>query len=171
MIVGEKVVLTGLTAQSIPKILDWANNPDTKIMTGTVYPISEFEHDDWIREKVKSKHDKIFIIQEKDTRSDIGIIGMKHSDFINRNAEMYLSIGDEAFRGMGYGTDAVMALVTFGFNTLNLHRIYLHVFDFNVAAIRSYEKAGFVIDGKLKDHHYANGKYHDVFLMAILNTN
>jgi RimJ/RimL family protein N-acetyltransferase len=169
MIVGEKVILTGLKPDSIPKILNWVNNPENKVLTGTVYPISEFEHNDWIREKSKSKHEKLFIIQDLATKTEIGTIGIKNTDFINRNAEIYISIGDEEFRGRGFGTDAVSALVEFCFSTLNLHKLYLHVFEFNLGAIRSYEKAGFIKEGKLKEQHFCKGKYHDVYVMAIIN--
>jgi UDP-4-amino-4,6-dideoxy-N-acetyl-beta-L-altrosamine N-acetyltransferase len=169
MIVGEKVILIGLTTDSIPKILSWVNNPDTKVLTGSVYPVSEFEHNDWIREKAKSKHDKLFIIQDKATKAEIGTIGMKNTDFINRNAEIYISVGDEKFRGSGYGTDALSSLVHFCFSTLNLHKLYLQVFEFNTGAIHSYEKAGFVTEGKFKEQHYADGRYYDVLFMAIIN--
>jgi RimJ/RimL family protein N-acetyltransferase len=169
MIVGEKIILTALTPDSISKILLWVNDPETKLMTGTIYPISEFEHRDWIIEKAKSRNDKLFIIQDKETKLEIGTIGMKNTDLINRNAELYISIGEEKFRGKGFGTDAVKALVKFCFLSLNMHKVYLRVFDFNVGAIRSYEKAGFFTEAKLKEHHYINGRYHDVLIMSTIN--
>jgi RimJ/RimL family protein N-acetyltransferase len=57
-----------------------------------------------------------------------------------------------------------------GFDTLNLNRIALRVFKNNPRAIRSYEKAGFVHEGRLRQEHYQNGEYVDVFIMSILRT-
>lgn len=56
--------------------------------------------------------------------------------------------------------------MNFCFQHLNLHRIYLHVFESNKRAIRCYEKAGFAIEGTLRDHHFAKGKYEDVLIMG-----
>ena len=71
-------------------------------------------------------------------------------------------------RASGYGTDALNALVDFGFGELRLERIYLHVFDYNARAMRSYEKAGFQTDAILRRSRFHRGEHHDVHLMSIL---
>jgi RimJ/RimL family protein N-acetyltransferase len=55
-----------------------------------------------------------------------------------------------------------------GFETLNLHRIFLHVYEENVRAMRSYAKAGFSEEGRFRQARYANGRYSDVVAMSIL---
>lgn len=57
-----------------------------------------------------------------------------------------------------------------GFQNLNLHRIYLRVFANNVRAIRSYEKAGFVHEGRLRQAEFRQGQYLDVFFMSVLKS-
>ena len=54
------------------------------------------------------------------------------------------------------------------FETLNLNRVFLRVYAENARAIRSYEKAGFVREGRLRDAVYKHGKYDDVILMGVL---
>jgi len=66
----------------------------------------------------------------------------------------------------GGGTDAVNALVHFCFMHLNLHKIYLYVFESNQRAVNCYKKAGFAIEGKMLEHHFAKGKYEDVLVMG-----
>jgi RimJ/RimL family protein N-acetyltransferase len=56
----------------------------------------------------------------------------------------------------------------FAFNHMNLHRVYLQVYDFNVRGIRSYEKCGFKKEGALRDARFSRGKYHDTIIMGIL---
>ncbi len=63
---------------------------------------------------------------------------------------------------------ALNCLVDFGFGELRLERIYLHVFDYNARAQRSYEKAGFRTDAVLRRHRFHRGEHHDVHLMSIL---
>ncbi|MHA1293718.1 MAG: GNAT family N-acetyltransferase, partial [Promethearchaeota archaeon] len=68
----------------------------------------------------------------------------------------------------GYGTDCLKILLSFGFEILNLHSIYLRVFDFNERAIKVYLKIGFKKAGVLREAYFIEGKYHDVILMDIL---
>ena len=70
--------------------------------------------------------------------------------------------------GKGLGTDAMQTLVAWGFYTLNLNRVQLRVFADNERAIRSYQKVGFQIEGRLRQGNYANGAYRDVLYMGVL---
>ena len=77
-------------------------------------------------------------------------------------------VTEKASQGRGLGTDALNCLVDFGFGELRLERIYLHVFDYNARAQRSYEKAGFQTDAILRRSRFHRGEHHDVHLMSIL---
>jgi RimJ/RimL family protein N-acetyltransferase len=57
-----------------------------------------------------------------------------------------------------------------GFETLNLHRIFLHVYETNPSAIQTYEKVGFVKEGIMRDAIYRNGCYINVLLMSVLRS-
>jgi RimJ/RimL family protein N-acetyltransferase len=78
-------------------------------------------------------------------------------------------IGEKSYWNQGYGTEAMRLMINYGFHTLNLHRIWLRVFEQNKRGIRAYEKAGFVHEGKYRQAEYQHGKYQDVLLMSILN--
>ena len=68
------------------------------------------------------------------------------------------------------GTDAVETLVNYCFRHLNFHKIYLHVFESDIMAIKCYENAGFTVEGELKDHHFSNGKYENVLILSKIRT-
>jgi RimJ/RimL family protein N-acetyltransferase len=53
---------------------------------------------------------------------------------------------------------------------LNLHRLFLRVYADNVRAVRSYEKAGFVLEGRLREAVYKFGRYDDVLIMSVLRS-
>jgi RimJ/RimL family protein N-acetyltransferase len=55
-----------------------------------------------------------------------------------------------------------------GFGELGLHRIDLVVFDFNTAAIACYEKAGFVVEGRLREARRLGDEYWTLVQMSIL---
>ncbi|HEX4059466.1 MAG TPA: GNAT family protein [Streptosporangiaceae bacterium] len=90
-------------------------------------------------------------------------------DLFAGHAEAGISLLPEA-RGRGVGTAAVRLLVEFGFVRCNLRRIHLQAIASNAGALRSYEKAGFQVEGRLREHAWVRGRYEDIVLMAILRS-
>lgn len=107
-----------------------------------------------------------FAIETLQDRRFIGKCGFTKVNWKNRTGELAILIGDPAYRGKGFGADAIQRLCAFGFEELNLHKIKALVFDFNEAALRCYEKSGFHREAVLKQEIYREGAYHDVVAMA-----
>ncbi|MCJ7435442.1 MAG: GNAT family N-acetyltransferase, partial [Anaerolineales bacterium] len=70
----------------------------------------------------------------------------------------------------GLGTEAMTLLLRIGFETLNLNRIFLRVYADNSRAVRSYEKAGFILEGTLRQAVYKKGRYEDLHIMSVLRS-
>jgi RimJ/RimL family protein N-acetyltransferase len=98
----------------------------------------------------------------------IGTVFLRNVDKINGRGVVGIFVSDRRYLGQGYGTDALNALVDLGFGELRLERIELEVFDYNLRAIRSYEKAGFQTDAVLRRARFHRGAHHDVHVMSIL---
>lgn len=90
-------------------------------------------------------------------------------DLLARHAEAGITLERRA-RGRGIGTAAMTQLVEFGFVRHNLRRIHLQAISSNLAAIRAYEKAGFVIEGRQRQHAWVRGTYEDIVRMGILRS-
>ncbi|MDE7044404.1 MAG: GNAT family N-acetyltransferase, partial [Acetatifactor sp.] len=86
-------------------------------------------------------------------------------------AEYGIFIGEDDARGRGIGTAAAKLMLRYCFEEEGLHRIYLRAFSSNLQAIRSYEKAGFVREGLLRDDVRIDGKYCDIQWMAAVAGN
>ncbi|MGQ0603381.1 MAG: GNAT family N-acetyltransferase, partial [Anaerolineales bacterium] len=80
----------------------------------------------------------------------IGFVGLWLSggNWSNSDAWVGIGVGERDYWGKGYGTDALRVALRYGFTELNLHRVSLGVFSYNGRAVRSYEKAGFRIEGR-----------------------
>lgn len=70
--------------------------------------------------------------------------------------------------GNGYGTDASLSLVRFGFKELGLHRISAAIGPDNATSIAVVSRLGFVYEGRIRDHVYTNGAWRDSELYSIL---
>jgi RimJ/RimL family protein N-acetyltransferase len=99
----------------------------------------------------------------------VGTATLFDFDMYARHAEAGINLAPEA-RGRGIGTEAIRQLVTFGFERRNLRRIHLQAIASNSAALRAYEKAGFVVEGRLREHAWVRGGYEDIVLMGILRS-
>jgi RimJ/RimL family protein N-acetyltransferase len=98
----------------------------------------------------------------------IGNLGLHDPHPEHRSATLGILIGEKDYWSNGYGTDAIVTLLRFGFGEMNLHRVTLHVFEFNERAIACYKKCGFQIEGTLRQHYYGEGRYWDVIVMGVL---
>ena len=83
---------------------------------------------------------------------------------------MRLLIGPPELRGHGLGLALVRELVRYSFQELSAHRVSLSVFEANAAAIRCYEKAGFRLEGTLREARSYGGRYLNLCVMAILRS-
>lgn len=111
------------------------------------------------------------VIEEISANKLIGVTSLINMDYVNRNAECIIDIGDKNYWSKGFGGEAFNLLLDFAFKELNLHKVYLRVFSFNVRAIKLYQKLGFVEEGKLEEQLYRDGKWHDINFMGLLRKN
>jgi RimJ/RimL family protein N-acetyltransferase len=169
MIEGKKVRIRALQKSDIAEIMKWINDPEVKSNLLMRYPVSQYQEERWIETALgtDNQRNKTFALETKD-RVYLGGIGLHKIDWENRNAEVGIVIGKKDYWNKGYGTDAMMAILDFAFNQMNLHRVYLRVFEFNQRGIRSYEKCGFKKEGILRQDRYRQGRYYDTIIMGIL---
>jgi RimJ/RimL family protein N-acetyltransferase len=125
---------------------------------------------EWMeKNQEKDNHDEvIFMIRTREDDHTIGFIGLDGIRWNYGDAYVGIGIGEREFRGQGYGTDAMRVLLNYAFTELNLHRVSLNVFAYNPMAIRSYEKTGFVIEGRQREYLNREGKRWDMVFMGIL---
>lgn len=109
-----------------------------------------------------------FAIETLSDRSPVGGCGLEDIQPANRSATFGIWIG-KPYWGRGFGTDATRTLCRFGFRYMNLHRIELNVFAWNVAAVRAYEKVGFRVEGTRRHDEFHGGLHTDSYLMGLLD--
>lgn len=118
---------------------------------------------------IETKKAVQFIITENLTGNSIGSTYLRDIDTTHKKAEFGIFIGVDESVNRGYGTAACKLISKYGFENLELHKIFLRVFEWNKQAIRSYEKAGFQHEGLFHDDVFINGKFHNIIMMGLIN--
>ncbi|MBU0512850.1 MAG: GNAT family N-acetyltransferase [Chloroflexi bacterium] len=173
MILGERIRLRALDKDDLPRFVQWLNDPEVRHGLAMYLPFSQTEEEQWFENMLKSpqeQHPLMIEIQAGEDWVPVGNVGLFGIDWRIRSAEVGIAIGEKKYWNQGYGTDALKLFLQHGFSTLNLNRIMLRVYETNPRAIRSYEKAGFVHEGRQRQAHFHNGEYVDVLLLSVLRS-
>ncbi len=168
---GERVFLRPIESSDAELIHRWRSDAEVAALAGIAMPVSLAQVEKRTERLAETMGDERydFIICLLADERPIGAAMLFDLDLLNGSAELGIFIGEKAEWGNGYGTDAVNALVDFGFGSLRLERIWLNVWTENDRARRAYEKAGFVREGTLRHDRYEGGRYTDGHVMSILH--
>lgn len=162
------VYLRPITRDDTERIVRWRNSERVRKNFIFQKPFTVQGHIEWMETKVASGEVVQFILCETKGDRPVGSVYFRDIDPQNNRAEYGIFIGEEDAAGKGYGTLAAKGAVGYAGNTMRLHKLMLRVFADNTAAVRSYEKAGFVKEALLKDEIKGEEGYRDLILMACL---
>ncbi len=169
---GTSIILKALSENDVLQSgwYGWFNSEEaTEFVQQRYFPNTLQKQLDFYRSGIANSSTKIQLgIVPNGMDTIVGVVSLSNIDFLNRKAEFGIMIGDNAARGKGYGTEACLLIVKHGFERLSLNKIYLGVHAEHTAAIRSYEKVGFVQEGRLRQEMLTNGRYVDTVVMSIL---
>ncbi|MBL7124613.1 MAG: GNAT family N-acetyltransferase [Dehalococcoidales bacterium] len=168
--IGEKIYFSPLNKEDfVTNMLRWVNDPEVThyMFTGTL-PATLEQLEEEYKQITKSKNEVVFAIIDKEANKYIGNIGLYQINWTSRTAEMRRFIGEKKVWKKGYGTEAAKLIVAYGFERLNLNRIWAGNNVENIGSWKSNEKAGFKREGILRQEIYRNGKYYDAVRHGIL---
>lgn len=163
MIRGTHVTLRRVEESDLPDIQRWQNDPDVFRWMDYEEP---FSFEDIRRSEERAKQEgHPFVIEV--AGKGVGRTGLNNFRRRDRMASLYIFIGEPEAQRRGYGLDALMALLAYGFDVLNLRRIELWMLDGNDRAARMYKAAGFVEDARLPERSAKDGVYVDHLIMSV----
>jgi RimJ/RimL family protein N-acetyltransferase len=169
-VVGNRIYLRGFEKKDLTgNYFNWANDPAVThyLFMGAKPNIAE-NMEEWFNTMRHDASETLFVICDKQNNKVIGFCGLHRIDWIGRTAEYRIFLGEKDYWGKGIGQEAGKLLVRYGFEKLNMNKVWLGVTDENVPAVKSYEKLGFVHEGVLRQDNYRNSKYYNTVRMSIL---
>ena len=170
MYTGKLVRLREYRKEDIPLVQRYRNDSETRSFLNirVPYPYTLADEEKWFEKNSASNDIYSFAVETLSEGTYIGGCGTISTDWKTRVVMVGIWIGDKAYWGKGYGTDAMEVLVRFCFEEMNVEKVKLGVYSFNDRARRCYEKCGFTVEGVLRREVYASGQYHDMIMMGIL---
>lgn len=168
---GQQAYLRTMERGDLQLMAEWQNDADvTQFLFTGLFPssmeslIANWEHDRSSPEEVT------FAVCDNVSNEFVGTTGLYRIHWVMRTGEFRVFLGDKRVWNRGIGTECAKLMVVYGFEKLNLNKVWLGVNAENIGGVRAYEKAGFVHEGVLRQEQYRNFQYYDAIRMSLLRS-
>jgi RimJ/RimL family protein N-acetyltransferase len=169
MIEGRLARLRAVEPDDAERAYRWINDREVTRNLMARYPFSLQWEKEWVEGAAKrTGYDDLALAIETLDGVHIGQCGLHKGRPEDRHAELGIMIGDKDYWNRGFGTDAMLTLVRFAFEQMNLNKVALGVMEFNERAQAVYRKVGFVEEGRAREDYYQDGRYWDIVRMSVL---
>jgi RimJ/RimL family protein N-acetyltransferase len=166
---GANVLLRRPRPDDLAAVRRWYADPELAHLTRyQMRPMGDAEVEIFFRSRLLSADALAYAILELPSERMVGFATFSALDAENGSVLFHITIGERDAWGRGLGTETTALMLDHAFGSLGLHRVGLTVFSFNERAIRSYQKAGFSIEGRLREAVQRDGRYWDEVQMGIL---
>ncbi len=171
MSTADSIVLRPWTRADIESLVRYANNRSVWINLRDIFPhpYTRAGAEKWI-EHCESEASKPANFAIELSGEAIGGVGVRLLDDVHRlTAEIGYWIG-EPFWGKGIATEALKRTTRYAFAEFGLERLQATVFEWNPASARVLEKAGYVLEGRMRRFIIKDGRIGDAFMYALLRS-
>ncbi len=165
---GDKVALRPLEPADAPALVPFLNDPAVTRTLQAWRPITAESEREFVTRANASEKDVVLGITRRSDGALVGVTGIHGIDWRDRHGQFGIFIGDPAEWGKGYGSEATELVSVLAFERLDLHRLWLMVYDMNERAVQAYERAGYVREGVFREHVFRDGERRDAIAMGLL---
>jgi len=170
---GERIRLTSIQDDDLPQL---AHRLSDFGLQRLVNPGMSIPHttedltnpDGWFQSDLRNEKSQIFAVRTLERDLFIGTSAIVDVNIVAHHAEIGINLANPDYRDKGYGREVMELTMRYGFNQLNLNRLYLKVMGFNTRALRLYEKLGFLHEVREREMLFHDGQYFDQVVMGLL---
>ncbi len=169
---GERIHLRALMEKDLnDSYLQWLNDEEVcRSNSHAVFPNTEQRMRSYFDSLQSQQQNVVLAIVHTDSGKHIGNVSLQNINWISRNAEFAILLGDKEFWGGGYGEEAAQLIVDYGFSRLNLHRIYCGTFEDNEGMKKLAARLKMKQEGLRREAVYKNGSYNNVLEFGVLKS-
>jgi len=165
---GKFVTLRAIEKEDLELMREMLNDPKIEnLVVGWAFPVSKYQQNQWYENNINNTSNLRFIIETPDDGA-VGLATLTEIDWKNRRAYHGIKLTNMKNRTKGIGTDAVMAIMRYAFDELQLNRLDGSWFETNVGSQKLYTKCGWKVEGKQRQYVYKNGQYRDLIIVGVL---
>ena len=148
MLKGKYVGLRAIEESDLSQLLLWRNQPNYRRFFREYRELSQTNQRNWFDSKVlNDKSTEMFSIVDINTGELLGACGLCYIDWINRNADFSIYIGkDDLYIDEKYAIEAAQIMMKYGFEELNLHRLWSEIYSFDEAKKVMFDRLGFKLE-------------------------
>lgn len=166
---GKKVTLRFIEPGDLEAIREMTNDPEQEYMIGGwSFPAAVKHQEDWYQRVLADKNNLRFAIDFDGIF--VGLVTLTDIDWKNRRAKSGIRLTLDAPKQQGIATDALLTMLDYAFEELNLNRIFATIIEHNEASRRLHAKCGYHEEGLLRQSVYKRGKYHDEIQLSVLKS-
>ncbi len=141
----------------------WMNHPEVWRYMDYEVPYSMADVKEDLERARQEGHPFTIVVGER----PIGRIGLNQFRRRDRICSLYMFIGEPAYWGAGYASDAVMALLSYAFDRFDLYQVELWTLADNNRALAMYERCGFIEEARLRQRSWKQGRWVDRVVMSV----
>lgn len=171
MIEGKNVNLRSLEVEDLETLKKWRNDKSNRIHTREFRLLNMINQKQWFESIHKDNPPKFIMFGVMDKRKNlIGVSGLTYIDWKNRHAEISIILFKKNWQSLKEGKNTITLLTDYGFGELNLHRLWVEIFETIPANIKLFEHMNFKKEGELRDKLWRNKKWNNSFIYSKLIT-
>jgi len=166
---SNKIKLRSIEIEDLSKIQEWRNSKFIQPFVREYRELTMANVKGWYDSLIGNRKFEFFIIQDKDSR-DIGVTGLTYIDWVNRHADLHLGLYEETWGCKEWGIPTMEVMLNFGFQHLNLNKIYAEIYGIDTEKLDLFNGYGFKVDASLREHYYHEGKYVTSHILSLLKS-
>ncbi len=173
MLKGKYVGLRAIGEDDLEPLRQWRNKPALRRFFREYREISPEMQRKWFESAVlNDPRTRMFAIERLSDGALMGACGLCYIDPINRNADFSIYLGlDDLYVDDTFAADAGQVMLEYGFDELNLHRVWCEIYAIDDAKQAFLPKLGFELEGRHKETHFTEGKWVDSLYYGLLSSN
>ena len=169
LIEGNSVNLRSLELEDLEILKKWRNNKVNRIHTREFRLLNMVNQKHWFNSIHQDNPPKFIMFGVTDKQKKlIGVCGLTYIDWKNRHCEISIIIFKKNWQKSKQAENTVMLLSDHAFGELNMHRLWVEIFDTIPENIEFFESMNFVKEGMLRDKLWRDRKWHNSFIYSKL---
>ncbi|MDF1680876.1 GNAT family protein [Ponticaulis sp.] len=170
MLTGEITGLRAIEESDLEQLLAWRNDPRMRRFFREYRELNMSQQKSWFDAKVNNDPaTRMFAIVDLETKELMGAAGLCYIDGINRNADFSIYLGiDDLYIDEDYAPDAGRVLLRYGFEELNLHKVWAEIYSIDKPKQQLFYELGFTREGVHRETHWTEGQWVDSLFYGLL---